>query len=409
MMVSKFSKQGGKKIKVKKIKYLMFFGMALILAASLVAGACAPAAPTGDEGAEEIAKLEADLAAEKSKVKGLEDEVSDLEKEIAALKKPTEVHEWKPSTWLSAGIIWDDLMYLADIITEGSDGRIVVTPTAPGAICPVEEQVDNVAQGLAKAMDMWPGYYPGKVPLGGVEGGDMLPGFAEMAQLRDFWENYEDSRITELFREDYAEFGDIFWVGAHYWECPNMINSRVPIPNAAALEGMKFRSSEGIARALTLMGASTIWTPGPEIYTTLATGVVDACTFSHAYDTMSMGFMEVTDYLITWPTMCNHVTNCFVVNGTEWNSLTPDLQSLVFAAVNAASWRGCNEFVVMNEGAIKSAVDDYGITLQQWPAEDGAKYVAAMGEVLAEEKERSPRVAEFIDLYFQYLEEYGLD
>ena len=66
----------------------------------------------------------------------------------------------------------------------------------------------------------------------------MLPGFAEMAQLRDFWENYENSRITELFREDYAEFGDVYWVGAHYWECPNMINSSVPIPNAAALEGM---------------------------------------------------------------------------------------------------------------------------------------------------------------------------
>ncbi len=394
----------------KKIKMLMVIGLALALVGSLVAGACAPAAPEEAvaELEEEIADLEADVAAEKTKTAAEKAKVSDLEDEIAALKKPAEVHKWRPSTWLSAGIIWDDLMYIADIITEGSDGRIVVTPTAPGAICPVEEQVDNVAAGLANAMDMWPGYYPGKVPLGGVEGGDMLPGFAEMAQLRDFWENYENGRITELFREDYAEFGDIYWVGAHYWECPNMINSKVPIPDAAALEGIKFRSSEGIARALTIMGASTIWTPGPEIYTTLATGVVDAVTFSHAYDTMSMGFMEVTDYLITWPTMCYHVTNCFVVNGTEWDSLTPDLQTLVFAAVNAASWRGCNEFVVLNEMAIKSAVDDYGITLQAWPAEDGPKYVAAMGEVLEEEKERSPRVAEFIDLYFQYLEEYGL-
>jgi len=384
----------------------MFAGLALVLSASLVAGACAPAAPSG--GGADCSDVEADLAASEKEVKSLEGDVSDLEAEVTALKKPAVVHKWKPSTWLSAGVIWDDLMYFADVITEGSDGRIVVTPTAPGAICPVEEQVDNVAQGLAKCMDMWPGYYPGKIPLGGVEGGDMLPGFAEMAQLRDFWENYEDSRITELFREDYAAFGDVYWVGAHYWECPNMINSREPIPNAAALEGLKFRSSEGIARALTIMGASTIWTPGPEIYTTLATGVVDACTFSHAYDTMSMGFMEVTDYLITWPLMCNHVTNCVVVNGTEWNSLTPDLQALVDSARNAASWRGCNEFLVMNELAIKSAVDDYGVTLQAWPAEDGSKYVAAMGEVLEEEKERSPRVAEFIDLYFQYLDEYGL-
>jgi len=398
-------------MKSKEIKILMFIGMALVLTVSLVASACAPAAAPGEETAEleaEIADLEAEIDELEDEVSAKDSEISDLEDDIAALKKPAEVHKWRPSTWLSAGIIWDDLMYIADIITEGSDGRIVVTPTAPGAICPVEEQVDNVAAGLANAMDMWPGYYPGKVPLGGVEGGDMLPGFVEMAQLRDFWENYKDSRITELFREDYAEFGDIYWLGAHYWECPNMINSRVPIPDAAAIEGMKFRSSEGISRALAIMGAGTIWTPGPEIYTTLATGVVDACTFSHAYDTLSMGFMEVTDYLITYPLMCNHVTNCFVVNGTEWNSLTPDLQALVAAAVNAASWRGCNEFEILNGQAIKTAVDEYGITLMAWPEEDGLIYSAAMGEVLEEEKERSPRVAEFIDLYFEYLDEHGL-
>lgn len=388
------------------IKYLMFMGLALALAGSLVAGACAPAAP--EEAAEEIAELEAEIADLKDDVAAEKAKTKDLEKEISALKKPAEVHKWRPSTWLSAGIIWDDLMYIADIITEGSDGRIVVTPTAPGAICPVEEQVDNVAAGLANAMDMWPGYYPGKIPLGGVEGGDMLPGFQKMAHLRDFWENYKGGRITELFRDGYAAFGDVYWVGAHYWECPNMINSSVPIPNAAALEGIKFRSSEGIARALTIMGASTVWCPGPEIYTMLATGVVDAVTFSHAYDTLSMGFMEVTDYLITYPLMCNHVTNCFVVNGTEWNSLTPDLQALVAAAVDAASWRGCNEFEILNGQAIKTAVDDYGIILQAWPAEDGPKYSEAMGEILEEEKERAPDVAEFIDLYFEYLEEHGL-
>ena len=46
----------------------------------------------------------------------------------------------------------------------------------------------------------------------------MLPGFAEMAHLRDFWENYENGRITELFRAGYAAFGDVYWLGAHYWE-----------------------------------------------------------------------------------------------------------------------------------------------------------------------------------------------
>ena len=350
-----------------KIKYVVFATLALVLTVSLVAFACAPkAAP------EEGAKVE------------------------------FEAQTWRPSTWLPAGVIWDDLNFIADYITTMSDGRIVVTPTAPGAICPVEEQVDNVAKGLAEAMDMWPGYYPGKVPLSGLEGGDMIP-LKYMYQLVEFWEYFQGGKIAQMLRADYAKFGDVYWVGPHYWRCPNMINSRVPIPNADAVKGIKFRSSEGISRALAKMGAGTIWCPGSEIYTTLATGVVDAVTYSHAADALAMGFFEVTKYMITYPPMCDQTTDAFVVNGTLWNKLTPDLQKMVKSAVTAASWRGCNAADIEISKAIKTAVDEYGITLQAWPEESAEKYRAAMGEVLAEERGRSPECAQFVDLYFEYV------
>ncbi|MCK4901225.1 MAG: hypothetical protein KAS38_20750, partial [Anaerolineales bacterium] len=78
--------------KNKKIKYLMFVGLALVLAVSLVAGACAPAAQVGDEGAAEIAKLEAEVDDLESDVKAKDAEIDDLEDDIAALKKPAKVY-----------------------------------------------------------------------------------------------------------------------------------------------------------------------------------------------------------------------------------------------------------------------------------------------------------------------------
>ncbi|GAJ22050.1 unnamed protein product, partial [marine sediment metagenome] len=63
---------------------------------------------------EEIAALESKLSAEKAKSAGLEDDVADLEAEIAGLKAPGEVLEWFPATYASAGMIWDCLVHIAD-------------------------------------------------------------------------------------------------------------------------------------------------------------------------------------------------------------------------------------------------------------------------------------------------------
>jgi len=44
-------------------------------------------------------------------------------------RKPAKVQEWEPATWTGAGLVWDGLVYLSELITEESGGRIVVTPT----------------------------------------------------------------------------------------------------------------------------------------------------------------------------------------------------------------------------------------------------------------------------------------
>ena len=391
-------------IRGKKVKFLVFASLALVLAVSLVAGACAPAAPEG-AAEEEIAALEAELAAEKAKTKAAEGDVSDLEAEIAALKAPGEVQEWEPSTWLSAGIIWDTLVYEAEIITEMSDGRIVVTATAPGAVCPVEEQLDAVATGATEVMSVWPGYFPGKVTITALQGGDVvIP--VTMGELGELYGSYEGGRINELFREEYAKYGDVYFIDNEFWTCNNIITSTVPIYGVADLEGVPFRSSELVARVLASFGAGTVWFPGGEIYTSLATGIVDACTFSGAPDALAMSFHEVTSYWIKQPVALAGASDAWIINGTVWKNLDDDLKAIVEGAIEAGSWR--NQWVQeMDMAKAWITAEEYGIEVIVWSAADQAEFYAKTKELALEEWSDDPACAEYFEIAERFMIEKG--
>lgn len=386
-------------IRGKKVKFLVFATLALVLVISLVAGACAPAAPEAAE--EEIAALESELAAEKAKTKAAEGEVSDLEAEIAALKAPGEVLEWEPSTWLSAGIIWDTLVYEAEIITSMSDGRIVVTATAPGAVCPVEEQLDAVATGATEVMTVWPGYFPGKVTITALQGGDVvIP--VTMGELADLYGTFEGGRINELFREEYAKYGDVYFIGNEYWTCNNIITSTVPIYGVADLEGVPFRSSELVARVLASFGAGTVWFPGGEIYTSLATGIVDACTFSGAPDALAMSFHEVTSYWIKEPVALAGAADAWIINGTVWKNLDDDLKAIVEGAIEAGSWRS-QWAQEMEMAQAWVTAEEYGIEVIVWSVEDQAEFYAKTKELALAEWSDDPACAEYFEIAERFM------
>jgi len=392
-------------IRGKKIKLLVFVTLALVLVISLVAGACAKAAPEGAAEAE-IAALESKLAAEKAKSAGLEGDVSDLEAEIAALRAPAKVLEWEPSTWLPAGIIWDSLVYAADYITRMSDGRLVVTASAPGAVCPVEEQLDAVSTGATEVMDVWPGYFPGKVTITALQGGDVVIPVTQ-GELADLYGNFEGGRINELFREEYAKYGDVYFAGNDYWTCNNIITSTVPIYGIADLEGVPFRSSELVARVLASFGAGTVWFPGGEIYTSLATGIVDACTYSGAPDALAMSFQEVTDYWIKEPVCLAGAADSWIINGTVWKNLPDDLKAIVEAGIEVESWHTQWTQEMEFAKAWETAVEDYGIEVIEWSAEDQATFYARTKELAIAEWGDDPASAEYFEIAERFMVEKG--
>ncbi len=354
----------------KKFKYLMFVGLALALVASLVAGACAPAAP------EEAEKVE------------------------------FETQRWEPSSWVPAGIVWDNLVYLSDYVTEMSDGRLVLTPSAPGGVAPVDEQLDAVAAGTTEAMSIAPAYYTGKIPVF-FWYNDSAATPRTIAEIRDLYEFFKGGRITKIIDDELAKYGDVVNVANAYYKQDVIWTSNVPIRGIADVEGVMFRTAGLPSPVLDSLGAGTMWAPGDEMYTMLATGVVDAVTYDSVVTMTSMSIHEVTKYWIKEPKVARTGSDLFVVNGTVWNGLGDDLKAILKAAIEASVARGsyAHELEV---GDAWQFVKDFGIEVIEWSEEDILAYAAAMKDVLWSEYRTDSSSIEYSDILEQWAVERGI-
>jgi TRAP-type mannitol/chloroaromatic compound transport system substrate-binding protein len=314
------------------------------------------------------------------------------------------VFKWQPSSWLPSGITWDTIGYISKYVERMSNGRLVMTPSAPGAIVPVPEQLNAVGMGVMQATFIWPGYFPGEIPVAFMHG-DCFAAPRTIGELRYLYETYEGGRIMELLREEYAKHG-VYLVGNLYWTLDNLMISKVPINGVDDIKGKKFRASELIALQLAHLGAGTIWTPGDEIYTMLSTGAVDAITFSHAADMVAMGFHEVTKYWIKYPTVVGPAADALIVNMDEWKKLPDDLKAIVEAAVEVGTARNAFEA----ERAISKAwnfVKGEGIEIIEWSEEDAKKLAGTAREVVPEKYYKNPAFTEIAKIVEKWAIEMG--
>jgi TRAP-type mannitol/chloroaromatic compound transport system substrate-binding protein len=295
------------------------------------------------------------------------------------------------------------LVFIADYITEASGGRIIVEPTAPGAIVPVVEQLAAVAAGVTPAMLIYPGYFPGVLPIMGIiaDGGSLL---LEPWDVYQFFEMQRGGRVRELVEKELARFGDVVLVEPIYRVFDVIMVSRVPVRGVEDLEGLKLRSGDiSIIETMTELGASLTWFPGPEIYPNLAAGVVDAVTFAHVHDSIAMGFHEVSEYWIKQPFFPSG-TELFIVNGAVWRNLPDDLKAIVRSAVMAANTRGMLASKKLIEAGWAKA-EELGVEVIEWSPEDYLKWMATAAGLL-DGYAKDPASTEVVEILKEFLIEW---
>lgn len=288
----------------------------------------------------------------------------------------------------------------AELATEMSNGRIQFEIFPVGTLFPVAEGLEAVGSGMVEMAVLTGGYFAGKVgPFVSIESG--VPG-----GLRTPLERYNffyKKGFLDLARQAYDKYG-VYYLGPQLspqWD----IMSKKPITSMADFKGLKIRSFGLEAKWYEGMGATPVFLGGGEIYTGLATGVIDAARWASAAGNLNNNYQEVAKYYVQ-PSPLPVPNNFFAVNKKAWEALPADLKAILNEAAVASSFDYL-AIGAMEDAKAMQVMVGQGVTVSTIPEEEWAHMEEAARKLWREYAKEGGLAEEAVKMLDAYLIELG--
>jgi TRAP-type mannitol/chloroaromatic compound transport system substrate-binding protein len=275
------------------------------------------------------------------------------------------------TAWSAGGIGQQIFETWCHSMIERTSGELALVPFAADDISGIFEMMDAVAGGVLDGMHWFSTYWgtTGRMPAG-VFFTSIPMGLNHPHQWDMLFDSYGG---TELAREIYAKEG-VYFVG-HVHHDMNLIHSKKPIRSLDEFKGLKLRMPGGlIAECFAAIGARTVTLPGPDVFSALETGAIDAADFVGPAINFGLGFADVSDYIVMGPpsTACLHQPVDIMeisFNLETWNGLPDHLQmilidqvrnfsSLHFAGIQRANVDAWSRFAESGTTVTRLSEDD---------------------------------------------------
>jgi len=165
----------------------------------------------------------------------------------------------------------------AEQVTKKTNGKIKFQFFYAGALGKGKDQLDNLKYGTFDVGPILAAYDPAKSPLWTIP---YIPWaisdpWVRMMALNDVAKlpamEKELARWDTVFLFPYA-LGDVYYL----W------TTKKPVAKLADLKGLKIRSVGSMAKSLSLIGASPVSMPMPDVYDALSKGIIDGGCFATA-------------------------------------------------------------------------------------------------------------------------------
>jgi len=264
----------------------------------------------------------------------------------------------------------DTADYFKANLEEITGGRMQVEVILGEALAPLAEHLDSMGTGMFDMLNTWDGYFRGKVPF--------LNFVSLCSQLIE--EGMEDANILyeyfgwkELYESEWNKYN------CHFISFMNKdpgvgFVSRKPVPDFESLKGLKIRAVGTSADIMTNAGASVVYLPADEVYSALASGMIDAALYGAVSDHYGFGWQDVTKYWV--PVLGKAEEHGISCNMDFWNGLSREDQSLIETVAQAAQLYSCNNRYYLCADSVKKA-RDAGVEFQPWDADNMAKWRGA--------------------------------
>ena len=306
-------------------------------------------------------------------------------------------YNWRFSNLYSRGTAFGELYEnLGKNIEELSDGRIKVQVLYSGEGVGTSGLLGAVKSGLITMGAPFQSMHAGELPAGVVEIG--LPGGT--ADTDELYSLFHEKGWGEVLEEAYGSQG-LVWLEP-YIQPPVYILTKEPIESVEDFEGLKIRAPGAYGKFLRNLGASPVSMAWSEIYTSLATGVIDGSIGSNMIDHRDGNHVEVAKYMYPLPLAGAQVLP-IVVNRNAWNKLPDDLKD----AVREATEIHAEEQLTMSKQWESEAVAEMEANGLKWSPEPSEADKEAWAEAAATLREEYAQQDKYSERLIEILNETG--
>jgi TRAP-type C4-dicarboxylate transport system substrate-binding protein len=165
----------------------------------------------------------------------------------------------------------EGIKYWMERVEEETNGQVEFEYFPTEQLVPSDAMLSSIQDGTVDIAYVYPQYYSSKLPLSDVSG---LPGYYSSAEegSRAWWQLLNEA----LAEQEYLPLGvkPVFGVTFPPYQ---MVSRGEAVRTVEDWRGMTVRSAGGVQDAtVTAMGATPVSVSGPEIYTAMQRGTVDA-------------------------------------------------------------------------------------------------------------------------------------
>ncbi|MGB5867967.1 MAG: TRAP transporter substrate-binding protein, partial [Arcobacteraceae bacterium] len=235
-------------------------------------------------------------------------------------------HNWRFSNLYGRGTAFGELYKdLATDIEKRTDGKVKVQVLFSGEGVGTSGLLGAAKSGLITMAAPFQSMHAGELPAGVIEIG--LPGGTDNPE--ELHKLFHEQGFGDVLKKAYGSQG-LTWLEPYIQPAVYIITKK-PIKSVADFQGLKIRAPGAYGKFLRNLGASPVSLAWSEIYTSLATGVIDGSIGSNMIDHRDGNHVEVAKYMYRLPLAGAQVLP-IVVNTSAWKKLTPELQKAVYAA-----------------------------------------------------------------------------
>jgi TRAP-type mannitol/chloroaromatic compound transport system substrate-binding protein len=296
--------------------------------------------------------------------------------------------QWRMSTAFTAvfDIHHGAAVKLAKVVDEVSGGRFRIEVFPGGQIMPPFDCFDAASQGKIEAFISSPQYWNQKEPA--IEWFATIP-FGMNSEGMAAW--YYQGDGLKLMEETYAAFNLVPRPATAV--APQMAGwFRKKMNTIGDYKGLKMRIPNLGGKVYARAGATTVLTPGSEIYAALERGVIDASEWVGPHDDMKLGLHNTARYYY-YPGWHEPGTTLeFGFNKKAYEALPADLQRTLDHAAAAVQVYSLSEFHTKNAIALQRLKTEFKgkVEVIQLPAPVLRDLKKLAADVVREESEKTP-------------------